>query len=61
MKNEYTLDLERLREALKDATPHEDGVLTFDQAMALLGEVMVLRAHLREANEVINRLKGMLS
>lgn len=55
------LDLERLREALKDASPHRDGVLTFEQAMALLGEVMRLRKQLREAIEVNNRLKGMLS
>jgi hypothetical protein len=55
------LDLERLRDALKDATPHKDGVLTFDEAMALLGEVMRLRKQLREANEAVNRLKGMLS
>ena len=55
------VDLERLRESLKDASPHRDGVLTFEQAMALLGEVMILRKQLREANEVINRLKGMLT
>jgi hypothetical protein len=61
MKNEYDLDLNRLREALKDASPHKDGVLTFDEAMSLIGEVIILRNQLREANEVINRLKGMLS
>ena len=55
------VDLDRLREALKDASPHRDGVLTFEEAMALLGEVMRLRSQLREANEVINRLKGMLT
>jgi hypothetical protein len=55
------VDLDRLREALKDASPHRDGVLTFEEAIALLGEVMRLRSQLREANEVINRLKGMLT
>ena len=55
------VDLNRLREALKDASPHRDGVLTFEEAMALLGEVMRLRGQLREANEAINRLKGMIS
>ena len=55
------VDLERLRESLKDASPHRDGVLTFDQAIALISEVMILRKQLREANEVVNRLKAMLT
>lgn len=50
-----------LRAQLADGVPWKDGVLSFEQAITLLGEVMRLRKQLREANEVINRLKGMLS
>ena len=58
---EYKTDLESIKAQVQDGVPWRDGVLTYDQAMWLICEVFALRKQLREANEVVERLKGMLS
>jgi hypothetical protein len=56
-----TDDLQALRAQIEDAIPYRDGVLTYEQALALLNEVERLRRAVGERDMRITQLMGILS
>jgi hypothetical protein len=57
----FPLDLPAIKAQVEDAVPWRDGVLTYNQALALLGEVERLQHAVLERDLRITRLMGMLS
>jgi len=56
-----TDDLLALRAQIEDAIPYRDGVLTYEQALALVNEVERLRRAVGERDMRITQLMGILS
>jgi hypothetical protein len=54
-------DLAAIRAQVEDGVPWRDGVLTYNQAMALLKEVERLRTAVAERNLRITQLIGIMS
>jgi hypothetical protein len=54
-------DLASIRAQVEDGVPWRDGVLTYNQAMALLKEVERLRTAVAERNLRITQLIGIMS
>lgn len=56
-----TDDLPALRAQIEDAIPYRDGVLSYEQALALVNEVDRLRRAVGERDVRITQLMGILS
>jgi hypothetical protein len=57
----FPLDIPAIKAQVEDAVPWRDGVLTYNQAMALLAEVERLQFAVRERDLRITQLMGILS
>lgn len=57
----FSTDLEAIRAQVEDGVPWRDGVLTYDQALALLREVERLRALVVDKDAIIAKLVGVMS
>jgi hypothetical protein len=57
----FSTDLEAIRAQVEDGVPWRDGVLTHDQAMALLREVERLRTLAAHKDTIIAKLVGVMS
>jgi hypothetical protein len=55
------LDIPAIKAQVEDAVPWRDGVLTYDQAKALLAEVERLQRSVLERDLRITQLMGILS